>query len=51
MALLTDLTATEDKFIGYSTRELEASVDLAAIIQALIDKCNELEGRIETLEP
>jgi hypothetical protein len=50
MALLTDLDETEDKYIGYSTLELHADVDLGTIIQTLIDKCNELEGRIETLE-
>jgi hypothetical protein len=50
MALLTDLTETEDKFIGYSTKELNADVDLGSLIQDLIDKCNELEGRIYTLE-
>lgn len=51
MALLTDLTATEDKYIGYSTLQLHADVDLGTIVQLLIDKCNELEGRIIALEP
>lgn len=51
MALLTDLTAKEEKFIGFSTRELSSDVDLGALIQLLIDKCNELEARIIVLEP
>lgn len=50
MALLPDLTATQEKFIGYSTRELKADVDLGALIQSLVDKINELEGRIAALE-
>lgn len=50
MALLTELTDTEIKYIGYSTQQLMSTVDLGAIVDALVDKCNELEGRIYTLE-
>lgn len=50
MAVLDNLTEIQKKYIGYSTQELHAGVDLGTLIQTLIDKCNELEGRIEAVE-
>jgi hypothetical protein len=50
MALLDELTETQKKYIGYATQQIKSDVDLGAIIEALIAKCNELEGRLEVVE-